>query len=158
MMVQTSRLTLESLTSEQWAAVAEGRTINGAPDYPTEGDLVAAALVAAGDWPAGDWGPLQVRRIRDGRVIGGVGCKGEPDADGRVEIGYGLVPSARGRGYATEAVLGLLEWLRDAGVRQVVAECEEGNLASMAVLRRCFFTEASHVHATTWWTRGLSHE
>lgn len=156
MMVQTSRLTLESLTSEQWVAVAEGRMVDGAPDYPTEGDLVAAALVAAGDWPAGDWGPLQVRRISDGLVIGGVGCKGEPDADGRVEIGYGLVPSARGHGYATEALDGLLVWLRDGGVHEVVAECDENNLASMAVLRRCHFTETSRLDATTWWGLVLS--
>jgi RimJ/RimL family protein N-acetyltransferase len=156
MTVQTSRLTLESLTRDEWAAVAEGGMVDGAPDYPTEGDLVAASLVAVGDWPAGDWGPLQVRRISDGLVIGGVGCKGEPDADGRVEIGYGLVPSARGHGYATEAVLGLLEWLRNEGVHEVVAECDESNLASMAVLRRCRFTGTSRLDATTWWSLVLS--
>ena len=36
-------------------------------------------------------------------AVGAVGFKGPPDADGMVEIGYGVVPSREGRGYATEA-------------------------------------------------------
>lgn len=156
MRVKTPRLTVQSLTRAEWAAVAEGRVLDAAPDYPTPGDLVAAALVLAGDWPSGDWGPLQIRRIEDGAAVGGVGCKGMPSDDGRVEIGYGLVPSARGHGYATEAVLGLLEWLRDEGVREVVAECEIENVASSAVLNRCGFAELDHAGPSTWWLLRLS--
>lgn len=152
MLVQTARLTLQSLTMDEWAAVAGGRAVNVAPDYPTEGDLIVAGLIAAGQWPSGEWGPLQVRRLDDGLAIGGVGCKGEPDADGRVEIGYGIAESARGDGYATEAVLGLLEWLRDRDVREVIAECDASNVASMAVLRRCGFVEASREGGQVRWS------
>lgn len=158
MLMRTTRLTLAGLTRAEWSRVLEGEGTEWAPDYPTEGDLVAAALVVAGDWPAGDWGPLQIRRIDDGMAIGGVGCKGMPSDDGRVEIGYGLVPSARGHGYATEAVLGLLEWLRDEGVRDVVAECDVGNVASRAVLNRCGFGESEGAGTSTWWVRRLSRE
>jgi RimJ/RimL family protein N-acetyltransferase len=156
MLVQTARLTLQSLTMDEWAAVAEGDAVSGAPDYPAEGDLILASLIAAGQWPAGEWGPLQIRRLDDGLAIGGVGCKGEPDAAGRVEIGYGIAQSARGCGYATEAVLGLLAWLRDRNVREVIAECDEDNEASIAVLRRCGFAESSRVDGLVRWSLMIS--
>jgi ribosomal-protein-alanine N-acetyltransferase len=152
----TPRLTLRSLTMDEWAAVAEGRSTNGIDDYPTEGDLVVAGLIVAGQWTAGEWGPLQVCRRGDGLAIGGVGCKGEPDADGRVEIGYGIAESARGCGYATEAVLGLLGWLREQDVREVIAECDEGNSASIAVLRGCGFVETSRDDGLVRWSLKLS--
>jgi RimJ/RimL family protein N-acetyltransferase len=156
MLVQTARLTLHSLTMDEWAAVVEGTGVSGVPDYPTEGDLIVAGLIAAGQWPSGEWGPLQIRRIDDGLAIGGVGCKGEPDADGRVEIGYGIAQSARGFGYATEAVLGLLGWLPEQDVREVIAECDEDNAASIAVLRRCGFDEASRVDGLLRWSLMIS--
>ena len=157
MLVQTARLTLHALAMVDWAAIAEGRAVNCAPDYPTEGDLLVAGLITAGQWPSGEWGPLQVRRRDDGLAIGGVGCKGEPDADGRVEIGYGIAESARGNGYATEAVLGLLGWLRDHDVREVIAECDESNAASIAVLRRCGFVEASREDGLVRWSLMITH-
>ena len=49
------------------------------------------------------FGYYQIRRQSDRLAIGGVGFKGPPDG-GVVEIGDGLVPSARGHGYATEAL------------------------------------------------------
>jgi len=151
--IRTQRLVLTTLSAQQWAEVADGDVPNAAPDYPTEGDLVVARLVLAGDWPTGEWGPLQVRRIEDDVAIGGVGCKGAPDDDGRVEIGYGLSESARGRGYATESVLGLIGWLETHGVREVVAECDPRNAPSIAVLRRCDFQPPG---ADGRWSRLLS--
>jgi RimJ/RimL family protein N-acetyltransferase len=103
-----------------------------------------------GDWPNDEWGPLQVRRLADGMAIGGVGCKGAPDDRGRVEIGYGLAESARGQGYATEAVLGLLDWLAEQGVSEVVAECDPGNAPSIAVLRRCGFEPPGAEAVWSW--------
>jgi hypothetical protein len=87
-----------------------------AADFPAEGDLVVAGLVvlaaeAAGPTaPAADLadpyaGPWQV--VQDGWTVGLLGFKGRP-VDGVVEVGYGIVPSARGRGVATAAVRVLL--------------------------------------------------
>jgi RimJ/RimL family protein N-acetyltransferase len=153
MLIRTERLTLSTLTTREWVAVADGGTTSAAPGYPTEGDLVIARLIASGDWPNDEWGPLQVRRSEDGLAIGGVGCKGAPDDAGRVEIGYGLADSARGQGYATEAVRGLIHWLRDQGVGEVIAECDPDNVASIAVLRRCGFSPPGD---GGMWTRRLS--
>jgi RimJ/RimL family protein N-acetyltransferase len=157
MLLTTPRLTMQPLTLDEWAAVAEGRAVDAAMDYPTEGDLVVAGLIAAGQWPAGEWGPLQVRRLGDGMAIGGVGCKGAPDEEGRVEIGYGFAASARGHGYATEAVLGLIVWLGAQGVCEVIAECDEGNAPSIAVLRRCGFVEGSREDGLVRWSLVIRH-
>jgi ribosomal-protein-alanine N-acetyltransferase len=153
MLLRTARLDLHSLTAQEWSAVADGRWVRRAPDYPTEGDLVVAALMVSGDWPNDDWGPLQIRLREGDLAIGGVGCKGAPDEARRVEIGYGLAESVRGRGFATEALLGLIDWLRDQGVREVLAECDPGNAASIAVLRRCGFAPPGD---DGLWCRSLS--
>ena len=150
MRITTQRLALSTLTAHEWRDIAEGHVKDAAPGYPTEGDLVVARLIAAGDWPNDQWGPLQMRRLADGMAIGGVGCKGAPDDRGRVEIGYGLAESARGQGYATEAVLGLLDWLAQGGVSEVVAECDPGNAPSIAVLRRCGFEPPGAEDVWSW--------
>jgi hypothetical protein len=53
-------------------------------------------------------GNYEIRRREGGQAIGGVGFCGPADENGRVTIGYGLIPSARGQGYASEALRGLL--------------------------------------------------
>jgi RimJ/RimL family protein N-acetyltransferase len=141
--IRTERLTLSTLSVAQWGEILAGRGPDAARGYPTEGDLVLARLIVAGDWPSDDWGPMQIRCNVDGLAIGGVGCKGAPDERGRVEIGYGLAESARGHGYATEAVDGLIDRLIDKGVVEVVAECQADNAPSIAVLRRCGFIEVA---------------
>ena len=48
----------------------------------------------------------------------------------------------RRRGYATEAVEGILAWARDErGVRQFVASISPGNVPSLALVRRLGFRE-----------------
>jgi RimJ/RimL family protein N-acetyltransferase len=61
-----------------------------------------------------------------------------------VEIGYGLVASRRGRGYATEAVRALTAFaVGRPDVTEVVATVDPGNLASIRVLEKVGFTERS---------------
>ena len=57
------------------------------------------------------------------------------------EIGYGLGSDHWGRGYATEAVRGFLEYLfSEAGFRSVRASFMPGNLASRHVMEKCGMT------------------
>lgn len=109
-----------------------------APGYPFEGDLQAvggflAATVAAGDQRP--WGYYQVRRREDGLAIGGIGFAGPPDASGTVEVGYGLIPDARGKGYAAEALRGMIAVARANGASRVIAETGSTNIASQRTLR-----------------------
>ena len=136
MPIATERLLLEEPDDAERAAIASrdraGRA--WAADYPTDGDVVAATMTAAAPWLG-----FQVRERSSGLAIGGVGFHGAPDAEGAVEIGYGLAESARGKGYATEAVAALVAYARDRGARAVIARTEPGNAPSAAVLDRCGF-------------------
>jgi RimJ/RimL family protein N-acetyltransferase len=71
-----------------------------------------------------------------GEAIGTAGFFGPP-RDGVVEIGYGIVPSRRRRGYAAEAVHALLGLAAaQPGVTEVVAHAEADNVASIRVLEK----------------------
>ena len=57
-----------------------------------------------------EWGMYVLVRREDGRAVGAMGFHGVPDEEGRAEVGYDLAESARGHGYATEALRALSEW------------------------------------------------
>ena len=80
-----------------------------------------------------------VLRVSD-RVIGSAGFKGPPDADGVVEIAYGIDPEHQGQGFATEAAQAMTAyaWTR-AEVRIVRAHTLPEPNASTRVLTKCGF-------------------
>ena len=73
-------------------------------------------------------------------VIGSAGFKGPPDADGMVEIAYGVVPAFQRRGYATEMAKALVDFaLHDERVRLLRAHTLRDPNPSTKVLRKCGF-------------------
>jgi hypothetical protein len=57
-------------------------------------------------------------------AVGQMGFKNLPDASGMLEVGYGINASKQGLGYATEALVSLVDWsLAQANVKRVTAEC-----------------------------------
>ena len=89
------------------------------------------------------WMYYVIRNDRGGRpevVIGTAGYKGPPAEDGTVEVGYSLLEEYQHRGYATEAVLALIDRAFDhPEVLRVVAETLPELLGSLNVLDRCGF-------------------
>ncbi len=154
----TARLILHPLTLAEAARVVGG--IAGPHDvwadgFPGEGDQDAArmAVKAANvrmdigkppesSAPPGD-SPFTCYRIdsrMDGTTIGTIGFHGPPDVRRQVTIGYGLVPQARGNGYATEAVRVLIEFCRARpDIRSLAADTGHGNIASQRVLTKSGF-------------------
>ncbi len=129
--------------SDAHTALSGQRLADWASDYPTEGDLVIAGLVAGTSVVRDDaYVPYKITLRTSGQVIGGCGFLGPPDATGSVEIGYGLAPSQRGKGIATEAVNGLVDqaW-RDPVVKVVFAFTDKHNEPSQGVLRRTGFQQ-----------------
>jgi RimJ/RimL family protein N-acetyltransferase len=60
-----------------------------------------------------------------------------PPCDGVVEIGFSVIPSARGRGFAAEIVTALADYAFASGsVAEVIARTTLTNIASISVLRR----------------------
>ena len=77
-------------------------------------------------------------------VIGSIGFKAEPNKDGIVEIGFGIDPVFRQKGYATEAVKGLTDWaLSQNDIQKVIAECEPDNTPSVRVLEKAGMQKTS---------------
>jgi ribosomal-protein-alanine N-acetyltransferase len=79
--------------------------------------------------------------LRAGSVlIGSAGFKGPPTADGRVDIGYGILDAWQRRGYASETVTALVEWaFADPRVMRIVGETFPHLTPSIRVLERCGF-------------------
>jgi [ribosomal protein S5]-alanine N-acetyltransferase len=87
------------------------------------------------------WGFYYIVEADRGQAIGAGGYKGSPDDTGTVEIGYGIVPERRRRGFAREAVDGLLAHaFADARVRRVIAHTLVELEPSIAVLRSASFS------------------
>jgi len=76
----------------------------------------------------------------EGKMVGRTSIRYELDALLAHEgghIGYGVVPSERRKGYATQILAQSLEILRSAGVQHVLVTCIDGNEGSAKVIQRC---------------------
>ncbi|MEV6396687.1 GNAT family N-acetyltransferase [Streptomyces sp. NPDC051907] len=136
----TERLALHPLTVDEAERLAAGGPADAgrwAPGYPSAGDVAGARRfldVCAGAGDPRPFGAYEIRRRQDGRAIGGVGFHDAPDEDGSVTIGYGLIESVRGQGYASEALRGLLRFARESGVARVLGDADQDNAASHRVM------------------------
>ncbi|MFI9605085.1 GNAT family N-acetyltransferase [Streptomyces sp. NPDC052043] len=136
----TARLVLHPMTVSEAEEVVAGKSHSGArwaPGYPTDGDVSAARRFLGTCANTGDpqpFGNYEIRRREDGQAIGGLGFHGPADENGSVTIGYGLIPSARGKGYASEALRGLLLFARARGVTCVKGDADHDNIASQHVM------------------------
>jgi [ribosomal protein S5]-alanine N-acetyltransferase len=89
------------------------------------------------------WCPSVV--VLEGRMIGhagyhgppGVNSKQDPDA---VEFGYAIYPEWRGRGFATQAAVMLMDLAEErAGIRHFVLAVSPENDPSLAIIRKLGF-------------------
>lgn len=107
------------------------------PEWP--GHAMVLLPMMARNYNPDDWNSTLIHRA-DRTAIGQLGTKGPPDANGTVEIGYGLNPAYWGQGYASEAVGALLAFLlAQPTVRRITAETLIDNQASMRVLEKLGF-------------------
>lgn len=142
--IRTSRLELHAIDvaeAERIVARSPGPADSWAGDYPFEGDVGAVGGFLRATAAQGDQRPFgyyRITRLADGQAIGGLGFKGRPDG-GCAEIGYGLAPSARGHGYAAEAVIALLSVAADHGLFRVIADTTLDNIPSQRTLIRAGF-------------------
>lgn len=132
---------IRELSLEESLFIRDARrpAVGWAPDFPTKEDVRVATY--ARYMPASSpepWTSPWLVIERD-LVVGMLGFKGEPVVD-LLEVGYGIVPSVRGRGVATKALSQLLDQVKHRGIK-VRAETYVWNGPSQAVLRRLHFNE-----------------
>jgi len=142
--LRTPRLCLHAIDAAEGERIVGRRVGAGdtwAEDFPFDGDVIGVTAFLEATAAHGDqrpFGHYRITRTADGKAIGGIGFKGQPD-DGCVGVGYGLAPSARGHGYAGEALVALLNVAADHGLSRVVADTTGDNVASQRTLERAGF-------------------
>jgi RimJ/RimL family protein N-acetyltransferase len=128
---------LRPISASAAAAILADRApddVRVADDYPTE--FSAGIAHAVGD--GSPLGPYFMHRSEDDIVVGEIG--GGFVSPDTVEIGYAVVGSCWGRGYATVAVRALVERARQVpDVRRMVAASPLDRPASGRVLEKAGF-------------------
>lgn len=133
-MIETNRLKIYAASQENMEAFIEAQTVEILKSAYTE--MLNGCLANPDQW---DWYAIWMIELKDGTQIGELCFKGL-SADGIAEIGYGISEEYQNKGYATEAVKGVLEWaFSRSEVTAVEAETDPDNTASKRVLEKCGF-------------------
>jgi RimJ/RimL family protein N-acetyltransferase len=145
--IQTTRLVLRRFSTDDLEAFQAYRSDPDLAPYqdwePTSDEQAWAFLAGQAQQAlgaAGQWLQVAVTRSDTGEVIGDLGLCVVDESGGKVTLGFTLARSSQGRGYATEAVTGVLHALLGQGrARSVVAVTDVRNAAAVASLRRVGF-------------------
>lgn len=154
-----ARVTLDRITPELARRIvdrAEEPGDNWDAEYPLADELDPLRGLAQSTDPDPNFTMYVIRRSSDGRAVGGFGFFGPPDEEGRIEFGYGLIPSARNQGLATEAVQLALTFAAQHGAKIAAADTEASNLPSQRVLTRAGLLETGRDGSLILYSRTLS--
>jgi [ribosomal protein S5]-alanine N-acetyltransferase len=105
------------------------------PEFPETIQHVYEHLKS--DPTAPEWGYRMFVHKEDRALIGEGGFKGQPSAEGMVEIGYAIVPAYRRRGLALEAARGLSDYaFSHAEVKIIQAHTLKDGTPSINILKK----------------------
>jgi ribosomal-protein-alanine N-acetyltransferase len=157
--LQTERLELRPLDPRAASVLADNPDVaievigaSPATDWPNADLMRILPRQAAATPDNAPWGVWVIIDRATETLVGDMGFKGPPGAEATLEIGYGIVPSARRRGYASEAGRALVEWgLDQPGVDAVLACCDEDNEPSIRTLERIGFAPTGRADGQLWW-------
>ncbi len=90
---------------------------------------------------AANWWMYFFIHSADRKLVGNGGFKGKPDDRGMVEIGYAMAPAYRGKGLATEATQGLIDFaFSNPQIQTIQAHTLAEENESVRVLRKVEMT------------------
>ena len=112
--IHTNNVTLHLLTFEETERILRFQHPSDEPwatGYPSteQIDYLQSYLIELRSANPGAYWQAQLKRRRDGLVIGGAGVTGPPDARGAVVIGYEIDPSVPEEDFGVEIVDALLD-------------------------------------------------
>jgi [ribosomal protein S5]-alanine N-acetyltransferase len=91
------------------------------------------------------------------KMIGDACFKGEPNAEGAIEIGYGTYDEFQGKGFMTEMVAGMVTWAKmQPLVKAVIASTSKTNIASFRVLQKNNFIKVGETDTEFNWKLELN--
>ncbi len=141
----TERLVLRPVTPRDHAALLAHWTTPDVRRFLFDGGVMSADEVTEAiedserDFAAAGYGVWLIQEKDRPALVGTAGLR--PLEHLGLEIFYSLAPGSWGQGYATEAGRAVVEHaLGPLGVPEVLAEVDEGNTASVAVVERLGMT------------------
>ncbi|WP_432836833.1 GNAT family N-acetyltransferase [Dactylosporangium sp. CA-092794] len=157
-MLETDRLLLRRFRADDAPVVAAYRSDPGVARYQSwEAPFPLAAAEAfvaglAGCDPRDEgWFQYALERRADGALIGDIGVR-RHDEGRQAEIGFTLATAFQRRGYATEAVRRVVEYLLiEEGLHRVHASLDGRNARSAALLSRAGFRREGLELQSSWW-------
>lgn len=85
-------------------------------------------------------------------IIGSLGFINEPDDNGSIEIGFGIIPSKRCQGYCEEAANALIKWVEiKPEVKMITAQCNDDNERSIKLLKKIGFKKKGKEDSMLKW-------
>lgn len=149
--VRTGRLDLVSISPDAIEALLAGRRDEAAailacriPDgWPDEHDAAFLKLrlnQMRDDPPTQEWLARAIALRESGEMIGHIGFHGPPQ-DGWAELGYTVLEPHRRRGYALEAIRGMMRWAAGAhGIHTFRLSISPDNEPSLRLAAKLGFT------------------
>jgi [ribosomal protein S5]-alanine N-acetyltransferase len=141
----TERLVLRPVTPQDHAVLLAHWILPGVRRFLFDGEALSAAEVtetiedSVRDFTLDGYGIWLIQEEGRPGLVGTTGLR--PLDELGLEIFYSLAPGSWGKGYATEAARAVVEHaLVDLGLPEVLAEVDEDNAASVAVVRRLGMT------------------
>jgi RimJ/RimL family protein N-acetyltransferase len=93
----------------------------------------------------------------ENKMVGDICIYGEPNADGEIEIGYGTYDEFQNKGFMTEIVKGIIDWVKtQIKVKSIIASTDKTNGASFKVLEKNNFTKIGETEALFNWKLVMS--
>ncbi|MCH4825254.1 GNAT family N-acetyltransferase [Planococcus halocryophilus] len=161
--IQTERLTLVTFTIDMMEAaitnsleLAKISAFKVADGYPSElyKEIIPYKLKRYSLYPKEvEWEGIIIHKA-DHTIIGDMGFRPKEEAEEQLELGYSIVPSYQGFGYATEMALAMVKWgLEQRGVKNIVASCDTSNIASIRVLQKAGLIEIEEKNDKKYWSK-----
>jgi RimJ/RimL family protein N-acetyltransferase len=155
--METARLRLRRFIPADAPALAAYRSDPEVSRYqswespvPIEEAERLAATRSAGDPRDPGWFQYAVERLEAPGLIGDVGVRRYDDGR-QAELGFTFASAFQGRGYATEAVTRMVEFLLvEEGLHRLSAGCDRRNLRSAGLLERVGFRREGHLVQSFW--------
>ncbi|MDH3307259.1 MAG: GNAT family N-acetyltransferase [Acidimicrobiia bacterium] len=156
--IRTERLLLRSVLTDDAVSVAARRSDAETAryqgwevPYPLERARAMVDAVVSMSGPAKDeWFMIAIADPETERMIGDLAVFLKSGGH-TAEMGYTLDPDARGRGYATEAVAGLIDYLFETlDVTRIEASLHPDNTASARLLERTGFVHEGMTRSDYW--------
>jgi [ribosomal protein S5]-alanine N-acetyltransferase len=143
--LHTERLILRPATADDHAALLAHWAAPDVRQFLFDGAMLSAAEITEAiedstrDFGRAGYGLWLIHEKDRADLVGTAGLR--PLDDLGLEIFYSLTPGSWGQGYATEAARAVVDHaLIDLGLPEVLAEVDEGNTASIAVIERLAMT------------------